>query len=74
MIYVNSKGEEMEMSTMNTEHILNSLSKKSREIFDVTSQDEYHKRITEIMNLKEELFKRFNDFYGTLGDKDGRIS
>ena len=70
MLYTNSKGEQIEMNSLHTEHLINSLSKKSRELFEAKSQDEYHTKVTEIMNLKEELFKRFNDFYGTLGGND----
>lgn len=66
--YTNSKGEKLNIKALNTEHILNSFSKKSREIFSSTNNDEYQTKLNEINDLKEELFSRFNDYYDKLGE------
>lgn len=66
--YTNSKGEKLNIKALNTEHILNSFAKKSREIFSSTNNDEYQTKLNEINDLKEELFSRFNDYYDKLGE------
>lgn len=66
--YTNSKGEKLNIKALNTEHILNSLAKKSREIFSSKNNDEYQTKLNEINDLKEELFSRFNDYYDKLGE------
>ena len=71
MKYINSKGEELEVSTMNSEHLFNAYGKKCREIFDATNKDDAYKRINEIKGLQEEMYKRFNIFIDTLGDDNG---
>ena len=54
---------------METTHLTNSLAKKYRELFESTSKDDYSKRLAEINDLKEDLYRRFNEFYDGLGDK-----
>ena len=66
--YTNSQGEKIDISTLETTHLLNSLNKKQREIFNKTNKDDVAKELQEIKNLREEYFARFNKWYDTLGD------
>ena len=66
--YTRSNGEQVEISTMETTHLTNSLAKKYRELFESTNKDEYSKRLGEINDLKEDLYRRFNEFHDTLGE------
>ena len=70
-MYTRSNGEVIKMSSMNTEHIINSLSKKYREVFEAQNKDDYVKRTNDLNDLKEELYSRFNTFGETLQDKKG---
>lgn len=67
--YTRSNGEKVEISTMETTHLTNSLAKKYRELFESTNKDDYSKRLGEINDLKEDLYRRFNEFHDTLGDE-----
>ncbi len=66
--YTNSSGEKIDVSTLETTHLLNSLNKKKREIFNKTTKDDVSKELEEIKNLNEEYHKRFNEWYDKLGD------
>jgi len=68
-MYKRSNGEVVKMSTMNTEHIINSLSKKYREVFEAKNKTDFAKRTNDIKDLKEELYSRFNTFSEGLGDE-----
>ena len=61
--YTRSNGESVKISELETTHLTNALAKKYRELFESQDKDDYSKRLTEINDLKEELYKRFNDFY-----------
>ena len=67
--YTNSKGEQIDVSTLETTHLLNSLNKKQREIFNKTNKDDVSKELEEIKNLREEYYSRINKWYDTLGDE-----
>lgn len=64
--YTNSAGEKVDISTLETTHLLNSLSKKQREIFNKANKDEVSKELQEISDLREEYHKRFNEWYDKL--------
>lgn len=66
--YTNSSGESIDISTLETTHLLNALNKKQREIFNKENKDDVSKELEEIGNLKEEYHKRFNEWYDKLGD------
>jgi len=66
--YTNSSGEKVDVSTLETTHLLNSLNKKKREIFSKKTKDEVANELQEIQNLNEEYHKRFNKWYDELGD------
>ena len=67
--YTNSKGEQIDVSTLETTHIINAIGKKQREIFNKTNKDDVSKELEEIKNLREEYYSRFNKWYDTLGDE-----
>ena len=66
--YTNSQGESIDVSTLETTHLLNALNKKQREIFNSQNKDDVSKELEEIKNLKEEYHKRFNEWYDKLGE------
>lgn len=66
--YTNSAGEKVDISTLETTHLLNSLNKKQREIFNKLTKDEVAKELKEIDDLKNEYHKRLNEWYEKLGD------
>lgn len=66
--YTNSSGESIDISTLETTHLLNALNKKQREIFNSTNKDDVSKELQEIKNLKEEYYRRFNEWYDKLGE------
>ena len=66
--YTNSSGEKVDISTLETTHLLNSLNKKQREIFNKANKDEVAKELKEIGDLREEYHKRFNEWYDKLGE------
>ena len=68
-LYKRSNGEIVKMSSMNTEHIINSLSKKYREVFEAKNKTEFASKTNELNDLKEELYSRFNTFNEGLEDK-----
>lgn len=66
--YTNSSGEKVEISTLETTHLLNALNKKQREIFNSTTKDDVSKELQEIKDLKEEYHLRLNKWMETLKD------
>lgn len=66
--YTNSKGEKVDVSTIETTHLLNSLNKKQREIFTCQNKDDVSEQLKEIQNLREEYHSRFNRWYDGLKD------
>ena len=64
--YTRENGEKVKLSSMNTEHILNALNKKQREIFNKDNKDDVSKELEEISNLREEYHRRFNEWYDKL--------
>ena len=66
--YTRSNGEKVDINTMNTEHILNALNKKYKEVFETKNKKEFANKFNEINDLKEGLYSRFNDYNETLGD------
>ena len=64
--YKNSSGESVDISTLETTHLINAIGKKQRDIFNSTSKDDVSKELEEIKNLREEYHKRFNEWYDKL--------
>ena len=67
--YVRENGEKIGLSTMNTTHLKNAMAKKMEELFSSENKDDFSLKLNEVNDLKEEYFKRLNQFYETLGDK-----
>lgn len=66
--YTNSSGESIDISTLETTHLINAISKKQREIFNKDNKDDVSKELQEIKDLREEYHRRFNEWYDKLGD------
>ena len=64
--YTNSAGEKIDISTLETTHLINAIGKKQREIFDKKNKDEVAKELHEIKDLREEYHSRFNYWYDKL--------
>lgn len=67
--YKRSNGEVVEIQTLETTHLINSLSKKYRELFDSQNKTDFGNRLKEINDLKEDLYRRFNEFNERLKDE-----
>lgn len=70
-MYTNSEGISVDVTTLETTHLINALGKKMREIYNVKNHVEYEKMLMEINALKEEYYKRLNLFAEKLGEEDG---
>lgn len=66
--YTNSKGEQIEVSTLETTHLKNAMAKKMEDLFSSENKDDFSKKLEEVNNLKDEYYKRLNQFYEKLGD------
>ena len=66
--YTNSSGESIDIYTLETTHLINSIAKKQREIFNNENKDDVSRELQEISDLKEEYHARFNKWYDTLGE------
>lgn len=66
--YVNSSGETIEISTLETTHLKNAMAKKMEGLFYSKNKSDFSKKLKEVNDLKEEYFKRVNKFYDTLED------
>ena len=69
--YTNSNGEQIDVSTLHTTHLLNAYRKKAESIFESTSKDDYFKNIQELKDLQEEYYHRLNDFGDKLNQAEG---
>jgi len=68
IMYTRSNGEQVPIKSLNTEHILNSLSKEYREIFNSQNKGEFSEHLKKIDMLKNEYYTRLNKFNEELGD------
>ena len=69
VMYVASDGTKTPMKDVETTHLINSLAKDYREIYNCHNKDEFAERIKVIDTKKEEIYKRMNKFNENLGDK-----
>lgn len=69
--YKSSDGTQIEMGKVETTHLSNGYAKKYRDIFTSTNKDDFAKRTQELKDVQEEMYKRLNIFYETLGDGNG---
>jgi hypothetical protein len=68
IMYTRSNGEQVPIKSLNTEHILNSLSKEYREIFNSQNKSEFGEHLKKIDMLKNEYYTRLNKFNEELGE------
>ena len=68
IMYTRSNGEQVPIKSLNTEHILNSLSKEYREIFNSQNKSEFGEHLKKIDMLKNEYYTRLNKFNEELVD------
>ena len=68
IIYTRSNGEQVPIKSLNTEHILNSLSKEYREIFNSQNKSEFGEHLKKIDMLKNEYYTRLNKFNEKIGE------
>lgn len=61
--YVSSDGKKTLMKDMEYTHLSNSLAKKYREIFESADEEDFNKRLNDINDIKEEIYKRINKFH-----------
>lgn len=66
--YINSKGEKIDISTLETTHLINTIAKKRREIFNCKNKTDAVNAYKEIEDLKEEYHLRYNKYFDTLED------
>lgn len=66
--YTNSSNEKIDISSLHDEHLLNALNKKQKDVFYSENKDDISRGLEEIKNLKEEMYRRFNERYEKLGD------
>ena len=65
--YVASDGTKTPMKDMEFTHLSNGLAKRYREIFESTDKDDFARRLQDINDIKEEMYRRINDFNDKLG-------
>ena len=70
--YTNHSGEVIQVNTLETTHATNALAKKMREVFEAKNKEDAYKIINEINSLKEEIFKRINQYIESLSDNNGQ--
>lgn len=60
--YVSSDGTKTLMKDVEFTHLSNGLAKKYRDIFNSNNKDEFATKLQEINDIKEEIYKRINEF------------
>lgn len=60
--YTRTNGEKIPMSQVNTEHLLNALSKTHREIYETNTKEQFDYYINKIIDIDEELTKRLKKY------------
>lgn len=68
--YTSSDGSKTLLKDLESTHLFNGYAKKIRDIFSSTNKNEYYNKLTEIEDIKEEVYKRLNDFVETLESND----
>lgn len=60
--YVSSDGTKTLMGEIEFTHLSNGLAKRYRDIFNSNNKDEFATKLQEINDIKEEIYKRINEF------------
>lgn len=61
-MYINSQNQEVDVTSLETTHIINALNKAYREIWGSKNADEYNKYMSNINVLTNELTVRLDSF------------
>lgn len=75
--YTGSDGITVEVSTLETTHLINAIAKKNRELFEATSLDDFIQKNQIVITLETELNRRIVKFHDehftstTLNDSEG---
>lgn len=67
--YISSDGTQTPIEEVEFTHLSNGLAKKYRDIFTSTNKDDFSKKLKEINDIKEEIYKRINEFNDKLTDE-----
>lgn len=68
--YTSSDGTKTPIKEIEFTHLSNGLAKKYRDIYNVSTKKEFNTKLKEINDMKEEIFRRYNEFYDTLKDEE----
>lgn len=68
VMYISSSGEQTPIKQVETTHLINSLAKDYREIYNCKNKDEFSARLKEIDKKKNEIYRRMNDFNEKMGE------
>ena len=61
--YTRSNGEKVKLSEMNSEHLINSMNKCFKEIFNSNDVEDYNNKLNTLNDLKNEYYNRLGKFY-----------
>lgn len=64
--YTSSDGKKTPINQVETTHLTNALAKKYRDIFSTTNEDDFNNKLNEINDIKEEYYRRLNEFHDTV--------
>lgn len=67
--YTSSDGTKTPIKDVEFTHLSNGLSKRYRELFESGNKDEVSKKLEEIDKIKNEIYRRINDFTETMKEK-----
>lgn len=68
VIYTSSDGKQTPIKQVETTHLINSLAKEYREIFNSQNSEEFSKHVEKINQVKQEIYARINEFHSKLGE------
>lgn len=67
--YINSSGEKIDISTLETTHLKNAMTKKMEGLFSSQNKTDFSNKLKEVNDLRDEYYARVNKFYDELGDE-----
>ena len=70
--YTRSNGEKVKIKDMNSEHLINSMNKAYKEIFNSNDVEDYNNRLNTLNDLKNEYYGRLGKFYNEKFEKGGK--
>ncbi len=61
--YISSDGQKLDISSLNSERLINSLAKHHRDIYESNNIQEFEQHNDQIMLIDAELLRREREFY-----------